>query len=110
MTDLVCKHGYLARSCEICNLERALREAEEACIRSAAHNAFVYGKDIPSTIEAARIALIKRLETAEAMIQEARDYIVEASGGNIGGGENPVAFLIASHMSLRERLKKLVGQ
>lgn len=41
-----------------------------------------------------RDAAITRLSDAT---QRARDYIVEITGGNIGGGDDPVGFLIASH-------------
>lgn len=49
-----------------------LREAQEACIKSAAYNNFVKGGDIPNTIEAARIALVQRCETAEKELRKAQ--------------------------------------
>lgn len=36
--------------------------------------------------------------------EKATAYIVEMSGEAMGGGEYPVAFLIASHRALREKL------
>jgi hypothetical protein len=46
----------------------------------------------------------RALSLAEAQIQEARDFIVEQSKGNIGGGEKPIEFLLASYkMMARER-------
>jgi hypothetical protein len=40
----------------------------------------------------------------EAFDQRAADYIIEASGDQIGHGDDPVGFLIASHRVLREKL------
>jgi hypothetical protein len=33
--------------------------------------------------------------------QQVADYLHEITGGNIGGGDDPVGFLIASHNTLR---------
>ena len=39
----------------------------------------------------------KEAESAESRLREAREYIIEASKDVLGGGDDPVGFLIASH-------------
>src|SRR5437879_5429399 len=58
-------------------LERELRAAEEACIKSAADKTFIRGGDIPNTIEAARIVLLQRCETAERELTQAQARCAE---------------------------------
>lgn len=45
-----------------------------------------------------------RAENAEAALAEARAYILEASNDQVGSGDEPVRFLIASHRLLVSRL------
>ena len=47
----------------------------------------------------------KRMNCAQKQLQRARDYIVEVSGGLLGGGDDPFDFLIASHADMRAKLK-----
>lgn len=61
-----------------------------------------------SKSELARLAaLVPEIEELRASVQAARDYIVEISGGNIGGGNKPVEFLIAAHRLDQLRLERL---
>lgn len=41
--------------------------------------------------------------------QRVADYIVERSGNNMGGGFDPIGFLIASHSYLGDQLKELTS-
>ncbi len=42
--------------------------------------------------------------------QRAADYLVELSGGNIGGGTDPVGFLILQHRFLRQEFRELKAE
>lgn len=48
---------------------------------------------------------VSALERAERDRKAACDFIVEASGGNIGCGDEPIRFLVASHQELGRRLR-----
>lgn len=39
--------------------------------------------------------------------QRAADYIVGATAGTVGGGDDPVGFILSSHAGLRDQNKRL---
>lgn len=66
-----------------------------------------------SKSELARLSVqVPEIAALRKSVQAARDYIAEATGGAVGGGEAPVEFLIASHRALVRRdplVKELIA-
>jgi len=69
-----------------------------------------------SQIESLQRALVAAQAELATLLQTARDYIVKASNKQMGGGDNPIGFLIASHGAIqtelaaeRERAERLVS-